>query len=230
MIIYTVALLFCFLMFLFVLYMTAKEDIVFIKRNISLEMIYNVAFLGTLIGVISARFLYALGHMNSGVFHFIGFFLLFHRPGLSLIGGILGGFLFLFWYSYKKKYPVGRLFDYFSLSLLSIMPFGFFASLFLSRQINFFQSIYMPVIYLILLFLLLRFLYPLFLRGEMGNGVIGSMFLLTFAFITVVTHFANNEKGIIFFLGLEDFVAIGIVVGFLVFLIRQERSSKKVHR
>lgn len=117
-------LLFCFFIFLFALYLLTRDDFVFIRKDVSLEKVFNMAFTTFAASILGARILYVILNPSSNFFNPLVFLLFPYFPGLSLVGGVGGGVLFLVFLCKYQKLPMGRLLDFFSISFLSALPMG----------------------------------------------------------------------------------------------------------
>ena len=100
-----IVLIVCLLVFLFSLHILAKEDLIFVRKNVTLEVLFNVAFYTMGVGLLSARIVYIVLHFSFGflnplVFPFPYF------PGLSLTGGVVGGAVFVLLYKKNDFRPV----------------------------------------------------------------------------------------------------------------------------
>lgn len=211
-----------FLIFLFCLYVIGRDDIVFIRKNVTVEHLFNTGFIAAVSGVISARLFYALFSFDRAFLNPLVFFLIPYFPGLSFIGGVGGAALFILFFTRKKKIPTGRIIDYLALALLSALPFGYIGTLFLQENFNFFESIYLPVIYMVLFLFFLKFLYPRVLRSEIKSGTLGMFFLLTFSFVSLVIGIRSGKNDVLFFFSVEDILALFLFIGSIVILIKQE--------
>ncbi len=203
-----------FLIFLFCLYVIGRDDIVFIRKNVTVEHLFNIAFIAAVSGVISARLFYALFSFDRAFLNPLVFFLIPYFPGLSLFGGVGGAALFVLFFTRKKKIPTGRIIDYLALALLSALPFGYIGTLFLHENLNLFENIYLPFIYIVLFLFFLKFLYPRALRSDIKSGTLGIFFLLTFSFISLVIGIRSGKN--------EDILALLLFIGSIVILIKQE--------
>ncbi len=117
-----------FIVFLLSLYLLTREDFVFVRRNVSLEQIFDVAFLDSLVALLFARIIFVAFHFKLAYLNPLVFFLVPYFPGLSVSGAMLGSFFFLLWVSRSKKIPTGHLFDVFSVSFFyafSVTLFGY---------------------------------------------------------------------------------------------------------
>ncbi len=214
-----------FVIFLFCLYVIGRDDIVFIRKNVSLEHLFNIVFLCVLSGLIGARLIYAFFSFNKAFLSPFVFLLFPYFPGLSLIGGVSGAALFIFFFTRRKKIPTGRVFDYLALALLAALPFGYIGMLFLEENLDLFENIYLPFIYMLLFLFFLKFLYPRVLRSEIKSGTLGMFFLLTFSFISLVIGIKSRKNDVLFLLSVEDILAFFLFVASIVILIRQEMIS-----
>ena len=92
----------------------------------TLEVLFNVAFYTMGVGLLSARIVYIVLHFSFGFLNPLVFFLFPYFPGLSLTGGVVGGAVFVLLYK-RKRFPTGRIFDFFhygSLGIIAIRVFG----------------------------------------------------------------------------------------------------------
>lgn len=108
-----------FLIFLFVFYTLAKDDFVYLRRNITLDQLFNALFLGVPTTLLFARIIYIAFHPKWTYLNPLVFFVLPYYPGLSLTGGILGVVLFIFLYTKNKKIPSFRFADQVGLAFLA---------------------------------------------------------------------------------------------------------------
>ena len=152
---FIIVLLVCFVVFLYVLF-------VINRKNISLESIFNMAFLTAIFALFFSRLFYVLIHPRPVFFTILGFMLFPYFPGLSLIGATLGGLIFLLPYLKSKKIPVGKIFDLFALSCLSTLPVGYLGLIILSG--NSIRSIFLLIVYTLTLIISAKFIFPLSLR------------------------------------------------------------------
>lgn len=100
-----------FIVFLFVLYILAKDDFVFIRKSIALDEIFNTVFFGVPFVIFSARLFYTVMHPKWIFLNPFVFFLFPYFPGLFTGGGIVGGVIFLYFFTKKTKIPFKRVLD-----------------------------------------------------------------------------------------------------------------------
>lgn len=98
-----------FLFSTFIVWKNAKEEL---KEDKYLD-----AFLYTsIVAIISARVTYIILHFNSFGINILKYIVVREQPGLSLLGGIFGGVVYLYWYSRSIKEDYWKILDLFALS------------------------------------------------------------------------------------------------------------------
>lgn len=127
-----------FLIFLVSLYLLTREDFVFVRRNISVEQIFDTAFLNGIVALLFARIVFVALHFSLAYLNPLVFFLVPYFPGLGISGALLGSFFFLLWASRNKKMPTGHILDIFSVSFFyafsaTLLSYGLIA--FLHKQL-----------------------------------------------------------------------------------------------
>lgn len=220
-------LLLAFLIFLFCLYLLAKEELVFVRKNITLEALFNLAFLTGFVGLFSARLLFVILNPSRDYLNPLVFLLFPYFPGLSLVGGIVGGMSFLFYYGKLKKWPTGRIFDYFSLALLASLPFGYLGTQVINQMGDLFVLIMMPLIYGATLIFFVKILVPLNVRGEIKDGSLGFLFLMVFSFISLLANIVRSDDTLSFLLKIDTILMLLLFFSALALLFVQERGAKR---
>lgn len=208
-------LIFCFLVFLFCVHLFAHDDFVLMRRNVSMERVFNLAFLTALVGLFFARFFYVLFHFHLGFLNPLVFFLFPYFPGLELTGGVVGAVLFMQLFS-SGKLPKVRLFDIFSLSFLCALSVGIFLHIIFLQKTIIWHDFVVPLLYFTLFILSAR----IFLRVVLKDGSLGLLFLLAFSLISLIVGRIKAENKL--FLSNEDFILIEMFLLSLVFLLKQE--------
>lgn len=221
-----VVLIICFFIFLFSLYFLANEDLVIIKKDMPMDKIFNTAFLTALVALFFARVFYVIFFPKAVFFSVLGFLLFPYFPGLSLLGGVLGGAVFLLVYSKHLKLPVMRTLDFFAIALLSCFPIGFLGFFILSG-INYFPVfVFTFLSYLILFFIFVKLALPAFFKGEIKNGSLGALFFFCFSLVTflaeIIADFRNPKL-----LSLENVLLVVLFIVSSAFILKQEMVGKK---
>jgi hypothetical protein len=222
--------LLCFFVFLFSLYLLTRDDFVLIRKDVTVEKSFNIAFLAFTVSLLTSRILYVILNPSSDFLNPLVFLLFPYYPGLSLLGAVAGGVLFLVITSKQLKLPMGRLIDYFSISFLSGLPIGIIGYFLLDGQ-NLLKlgPIILVLVYTILFFIFIKILLPGLLSGMLKDGTIGLIFLICFAVISLISGFVSRGKNM-FSLGLEDLILVIILYASLVFLFRQEKLLVKIKK
>lgn len=211
-----------FFISLFCLYKLAKDDIVFIRKNISLDQLFNLAFIITITGLFSARLVYVLSNPDRGFFNPLVFLLIPYFPGLSLVGGVFGSVLALIYYGRYKKFPVGRVLDFFVISLFAALPLGYLGVMFEKGSLTFLESIFLPILYIALFLIMYKIFFPKLLQNNVQQGSIGTLGLILFSLISFLTSMVQNKMGLIWFIGIPEVLSAAIFFTSLYFLVRQE--------
>lgn len=211
-------LLLCFIIFLFIIYILSHDDFIILRRDVSMEKVFNAAFLVSLVTIFSARFFYVFFNPNSLYLSPLGFLLFPYFPGLSLAGALLGGSAFLLFYLKLKNLPVGRLFDFFGLGFLISFPVGFVGQYFLSGNrlsIGFFVSLLL-IIATVAVFI--KFVLPLTLGGKLKDASLGASILASLSLLSIIINVIEN-RGLV--LSGEFTIFIVMLVSSVVFLVKQ---------
>lgn len=218
-------LIFCLVLFLFRLYHLGNDDYILIKKNISLEQIFNSAIICSIIALFFARVFYVFSHPLPVYLSPLGFLLFPYFPGLSLTGGVLGGAVGLFIYARKKRFPVGRVFDFFSLSLLFSLPLGQVGYFLLSQDITK-GAVVRLIMYVLMLLSANIYFYPKIGSLQIKDGTSSLLFLIFFSLILLLTNAIDNPGTYYFLSHKENFVLVGSLILGIVLLLKQEITGR----
>lgn len=186
-----------------------------------MEALFNLAFYTAGVGLLSSRIVYVLLHPSPGFLNPLVFFLFPYFPGLSLTGGVTGAILFVIFYK-RRKYPTGRIIDFFSMAFLGALPFGYFGSQLLTGMQDKFIGIFMPLIFFVTLIFFIKVLFPFYTRGEIKDGSLGLVFLLIFSFTTLLAKGVHTTTEFSGLLQLDVILLLLIFFGALGFLVKRE--------
>lgn len=216
--------LFCFFLFLFFLYYLARDDFVIVRKGLNLEKVFNIAILTAIATLILARLSFAF-FVNPKFFNPLVFLAIPYYWGLSLIGGVVGGSLFLYFYALLKKVPVGRLFDLFTMSFIGVFPIGmlFYAFSKLGKESVMENVVFVSSI--LILFVFTKLIFPFSSRGEIKDGSLGLIFILILSFIYFTGNLFLDIKNFSFLASQNIFVLITFF-GTVVLIINQEIMNK----
>lgn len=215
------------LVFLYSLYKLSADDHVLIRKNISLEQMFDVAF-GTLwVSLLVSRIYYFLFDAKIKGNLFFAFFIT--EGGLSLAGALLGGMVTLYLIGRYKKMPIGRLFDFFTISLLFALPVGFICSilLYLKQPAVIIASTVSAVVYLVTAILFKKLLYPKLLNRTLKEGTMSIFFLLLFPIVSFAVSFIHLGKGIVPLVTFNNIVYVVFILVGMILYIKQERTRAR---
>jgi len=215
----------CFFIFLFSLYFLANDDMIIIKKDMPMDKVFNTAFLTALVALFFARFFYVIFYPREVFFSFLGFLLFPYFYGLSLLGGVLGGSVFLIAYAKYQKLPVAKIFDFFAFAFLSCFPIGFLGFFVLTDKSYFPTFIFSFIIYSILLLIFIKVALPASFRGTIKNGSLGLIFLLYFSVVTFLSGIISNFKNYQL-ISPENFMILFLFIISITFILKQEIMEK----
>src|SRR6266550_7453656 len=183
------------LVFLYALYRFVKDDYIFIRKGISLEQSFDIAFITLWVGLFFSRSLYLLIQLQKGENIFVDFFS-FKNSGLSLTGAIIGGSVAVYLLSKFKRLPLGRLSDFLSLSFLYALPLLFLANALIVRKNELLFVFLNAIIYFVFLLFFIQFLYPKVMNRTLREGILAILFLFLFTLISLITSLLTSLKAI----------------------------------
>src|SRR5258706_2689454 len=107
------------IIFLFTLFSLSKDDFVLMRRNVSQRMIFDIAFVGGIVGLFVSRLVYVFMHPSSAYLNPLVFLVIPYFPGLATSGFILGLYATVYAFVAQRKLPKGKVFDIFAMSLIA---------------------------------------------------------------------------------------------------------------
>lgn len=214
-----IVLLICFFLFLFTLYILVHDDFIMLRKNVTVEQIFNIAFLVGMISLLSARLVFVAFNFSTAYFNPLVFLLFWYFPGLSFAGGVIGGALFLLFHASKEKLPVSRLIDFFSFALLSVLPIGFIGT-----------GLAGILSYSILLLIFTFFFLPRYKKAAIKEGSLGLYALFFISIIAMCAEFLQKNVKLFAFFSIESFLLLGMAFIFGAVLIKRERIMPIVRR
>jgi prolipoprotein diacylglyceryltransferase len=217
------------LLFLYELYRLVKDDYIFIRKGVSLEQSFDIAFITLWISLFISRLLYLLFHFHSGENILYDFFS-FKNGGISLTGAVIGGIGAIYLIGRYRKVPLGRLCDFLSLSFLYTLPLIFLANAFFVTKNGLLTVFLNAIIYFVLLIFFVQFLYPKILNRTLKEGMLAILFLLLFSIIALTTSLLTSLKNIQSFVNPENITLSVMLIVSVILLIKQERSTLRTRR
>lgn len=227
---FTVLVLFvCAFLFLYVLHLLSKDDFVFIRKDISMEQIFNTAIWTMLFSLFFARLSYAI--INPGIIPetLLGFLAIPYFPGLYLAGAVLGGsFSYAIQASYKKL-PVGRLFDFLILSFSIILPFCILLNGFILRAENLIFFLPLSIVYLFISVVFFKYLFPLTQRNVLKEGSLGIFYLMALSVVSFIANVISkwDQAGVF---DKDNLLWTLILIISITIIVKQELTDKSVSK
>lgn len=216
-----------FLTFLFVLHILSREDWVLMRKNVTLEQLFNIAILTCLCGLFFARIFYIMFNPSWHYLNLLVFFLFPYFPGLSLSGGIIGALLFLLYYSKLKKFPFERVADLLSTVLLLAFPVGLLGSLFLPNHPHIAVIIGELFIYPVLYGVMIKLVQPAVIRGEVKDGTSTFLIIMSISLITFLVNMVPFHRPTHFFINGSEILFFILFLFSLAYIIRHEFVRKR---
>jgi prolipoprotein diacylglyceryltransferase len=217
------------LLFLYALYRFVKDDYVFIRKGISLEQSFDIAFITLWVSLFVARLLFLLFHLHTGENIFLDF-LSFKNEGFSLTGAIIGGVLAVYLIGLYKRLPLGRLSDFLSLSFLYALPLVFLSDAAFATKNDILTIFLNAIIYFVLLLFFIQFLYPKIMNRTLKEGMLANLFLILFSIIALSTSLLSSLKDIYSFINPENITLGLLFILSLILLIKQEHFTSRTGR
>lgn len=211
-----VILLIALFIFLFTLFALSREDFVLFRRNVDMEKVFNIAFLTLGIGLFFARLVFVILYFKPVYLNPLAFVLFPYFPGLSLAGGLLGASIGLAVLLRGKKYPEGRLFDFFILAFTVALLSGTCLQLltqYLATKVVEIALVVELILGIIIFLLSLR----VFKAHSMKEGSVGLVLVFFLSLIFIGAAFLQKSVDMIPW--------ILVFLTSLVFFLRQERVS-----
>jgi hypothetical protein len=200
----------CLFVFLYCVYVLANDDFIFLRKDVTMEKLFNMVFLGGSIGLLVSRLFYGFAHL--GIFkNLLVFLLVPYFPGLSLLGGVIGIGLYLIFQLKRREelFPLGRITDFFSIAFLITLPIGFLGSLLFSGgKIEIMKLGIQAILYFVLFIVFLKFLLPRLLNGKFKEGRITFIFLMCFSAISLGVSAFSKITVLEYFKNLENIILI----------------------
>ena len=177
----------CLTLFLYWVFILGKDDFILLRKNVTLEHLFNLTFLTLIIGLIFARIFYVFENLSPRFLQPLVLFLFPYFPGLSLSGAIIGSISFIAFRTQRRRVPFGRIFDIFSVAFSFVYPIGYvlvsLVSLILTKK--FYYQFPIGFIAFALLFI---FSFWLFAKNRYQDGSIGFISLCLFSLINMALY------------------------------------------
>lgn len=237
-----------FLFSTFVVWRYAREEF---KEEEYLDLFLYAS----IVGLISARAIYTILHFDEFELNFLRYIVVRETPGLSLLGGLLGGFIYVYWQIRLKKYDPFSVLDIFSIAAstafffakigqqLAGSGFGRETSAFFGVRIVGLEGRYHPTeIYEAAIYFLLSIILIHFYKRTQRKKIHAGSVSFTFAVVTLTNifllEFLKIRTVYLYGLSLRQIVSLAILLiimtPFFLWLIKKmvirlsRRSIKEV--
>ncbi|MEK7502782.1 MAG: prolipoprotein diacylglyceryl transferase family protein [Patescibacteria group bacterium] len=212
---------------LFSVYYLSRDDLILLRKDVTIEKIFNLAFVVFFAGLFFARLFYGILYSAKIFLNPLKFFLFPYFPGLSLTGGTVGGILLLFLVCRSKNFPTGRIFDIFSISILSCLSLGYLGFFLLSGQnLLSVKPIFLIIIYIVLFYVFIKYIHQYLLKGILRDGSGGLLFLISFSTVSLIVNIVDKLKNNPFLGTPENPILFIILVLSAAAFIKQEKLIK----
>jgi hypothetical protein len=222
-------LLICLFVFLYCVYVLSNDDFIFLRRDVTMEKIFNMIFIGGIFSLFFSRLFY--GFQAPNIFRNPFVFLLFpYFPGLSLLGGVVGLGVYFLYLTRRQgdPLPLGRIYDFFSIAFLISLPIGFTGYLlFLGNGIEIRLGAE-AISYFVLFIIFLKFFLPKLLSGVFKEGTITSLFLICFSVVSLTSNAFSKISISGYFKNFENIVLILILLSSTVFIVGREKLVERI--
>lgn len=174
-----------FIFSLFVFFKLTRDDIKLISLRLTDHAIFDIFFATSIATLFGARTLFVISNFSNFSWEPLKIILFTHYPGLSFLGGVAGGAIFLFWYLRKKHILKARIFDIAALSSLPVIILGFLGNY------QFYQALFFLIFAVFLINAYSRV--PAWFTG--GTALLFLIYVLLFTLITFVAALFAKEGG-----------------------------------
>jgi len=224
-------LLICLFIFLYCVYVLANDDFIFLRRDVTMEKLFNIIFIGALASLFVARLFYGFS-ANKIFVNPLVFMLIPYSPGLSLLGGVggAGAYLLFLMKRQENPLPMGRICDFFSIAFLISLPIGFMGYLMFSAgSISIIKLGVQAAAYFILFIIFLKFFLPQLLSGKFKEGTIAFLFLICFSLVSLISNAFSKISILGYFKNFENIILILIFLLSAGMLIQHESLLSKMN-
>lgn len=210
----------CFIIFIFTIYLLCKDDYVLIRKNISMEQIFDFAFLGTLMGlVLAGLFSFLLESIKMPAFLSYN-----SGPAYSLTVFFITGFVSFYIIGKNKKYPLGRIFDYISISYLSALPIWYLLNIVFLKTPVVYIFLGLGIFYTMTGFLFWKYLLPGINKNKLREGTVSSFFMTLFSSASLLSAVILRITEKKYILSVEDLLLLFILIAGIIIIIRIDRK------
>lgn len=220
-------LLICLFIFLYCVYVLGNDDFIFLRKDVTMEGLFNIIFLGSLIGLFTSRLFYGFFYTKTIFLNPLVFALFPYYPGLSLSGAVVGIGAYLVWIKTRKGnlLPLARISDFFSIAFLISLPVGFVGFFISSEEVKIAELGAQAVTYFVLFIIFLKFFLPRLLSGKWKEGAITYLFLICFSIVSLISKVFSKISILEYFKNPENAILILIFIVSLGMFLRLKKGK-----
>ncbi|MCL5432928.1 MAG: prolipoprotein diacylglyceryl transferase [Patescibacteria group bacterium] len=212
-----------FVIFLFCMYLLTKDDFVILRKNITMEQIFNISFIAFFVAIVFSRIFFVVFTFDEKFLNPLVFLVFPYFPGFSVVGAVFGGLAFFVFKSFKSKMPMRHMLDLYCLSIIPGLIFGLFIYIVFIQKLIVSFAILIPIFFLGLFIFLTLFFY----RNKFKEGSTGFLFLACFSVILLLSKLIKT-KNLGLLIGNEWIILVLIFLLSAYFFIRQEKIDIKI--
>ena len=216
-----------FFVFLYTFYKLIKDDYVFMRKNISSEQAFDIAFWVVLVSIFFSRFLFFIFNPQAGDNIIVSFFSA--REGFSFVGTVIGGIVALYLLCKYKKFPLGRFSDFITLSFLVSLPVGLLSQIIFipkSQWVLYFISI---GIYFIMALIFIKVFHKKLMKRSIKEGKMAITFLMLFSLTSLFSSFLSSFKNLVALINIENGILVGLFIFSIILLVRPSLRRSKIN-
>ncbi|MBF8249827.1 MAG: hypothetical protein HW400_428 [Candidatus Levybacteria bacterium] len=228
---FLLVLLICLFVFLYCVYVLVNDDFIFLRRDITMEKLFNIIFLGVLASLFFSRLFYGFFHAKGILSNLFVFLLIPYFPGLSLLGGVVGAGAYFIFLAKRQgsQLPVGRMYDFFSIAFLVALPIGLMGYFLFSQEAMGIAKLgIQAVVYFVLFIIFLIFFLPRLLTGKFKEGTISLLFLICFSLVSLIANIFVKTNVLGYFKNFENITLILIFLSSAFLFIQREDLISKI--
>lgn len=216
------------------------------REELKEEEYLDAYFYTSFVALVCARVVYIFLHISDFGTNILRYILVRDTPGLSISGGILGGFLFLYWYAKRNRFNILHLLDLFGMSasfslglakigqFLGGAGFGIATTLPIGVKVVGSNGLHHPVelyesFLFFVLFIVLFILYSKSIRRKWPKGLIVSVFAWGTSLNIFVLEFLTSRTVYLSVLSFRQIVAAFGAILFVIPIIQRIKYLRKNH-
>ena len=214
------------------------------KKNINIDIMFNIIFYGMLIGIVGARLYYVIFNLNYYMYH-LDEIIKVWNGGLAIHGGIIAGSIFVYFYSKKKGIDFIKLTDIILPGVILAQGIGRWGNFFNQEAYGMLVSkellqkllvpdfvingmfikghYYLPTFYFESILCLIGFIIMLIIRNKSNKkGLVTGFYLIWYGIIRFIIEIFRTDSLMLFNFKVAMIVsAISILFG-IILLVRNK--------